>query len=182
MKSDSIFFTFVWVFSRLLSPRALCFLFRRINRFLLLSLSRHQILVVVPLGRPSKLRCPDVLSRGWFRKKREREKATVSWWLRAFWRYITYTRPSYGHQSCKCSSWPHVTKPSTSEQAFVTWTKGDLQVCKRKCHLWSFRRRNWFFFGLGIYVLDILFDKGTKFPLNPAPLQVLTKSPECPRT
>ena len=150
------------------SPLALCFLFRRINRFLLLSLSRHQILVVVPLGRPSKLSCPDVLSRGWFRKKRERKKATVSWWLRALWRYVTYTRPSYGHQNCKCSSWPHVTKASTSEQAFVTWTKGDLQVCKRKCHLWSFRRRNWFFFfGLGIYVLDILFDKGTKFPSNP---------------
>ena len=56
------------------SPLALCFLFRRINRFLLLSLSRHQILVVVSFARPSKLRCPDVLSRGWFRKKRERKK------------------------------------------------------------------------------------------------------------
>ena len=93
-------------------------------------------------------------------EKERKKKATVSWWLRALWRYITYTRPSYGHQNCKCSSWPHVTKASTSEQAFVTWTKGDLQVCKRKCHSCNHSggEIELFCLALGIYVLDILLD------------------------
>ena len=163
------------------SPLALCFLFRRIKWFLLLSLSSHQILVVVPLARPSKLRCPDDLSRGWFRKKRERKRRLLVGDLgpsggtlhtHMAIRIVNATPDPMSQKPLPLSKllWhgPKAIYRSASENATYDHSGGEIDFF---FSVWGF-----------MYLISYSIKVQNFLQIPHPPFQVLKKSPECPRT